>query len=149
MADGTIHIDIKDNSFETLEAFQAACLRALEICGSEAEGYAKDLAPFDTGLLRNSITHALSGEPTAISTYKADKAKGNKPIQTGKYSGFAPKESDPSKTAVYIGTNVEYAPYMELGSRRQKPKPYLRPAVEEHVQTYRNIIEDELKRIEG
>ena len=149
MADGTIHIDIKDNSFETLEAFQAACLRALEKCGSQAEGYAKDLAPFDTGLLRNSITHALSGDPAAISTYKADKAKGNKPIQTGKYSGFAPKESDPSKTVVYIGTNVEYAPYMELGSRRQKPKPYLRPAVEEHVQTYRNIIEDELKRIEG
>lgn len=149
MSDKNIEIKIASNLTEIFTSLTNAKLRALEKCGSEAEGYAKDLITVDTGLLRNSITHALSGEPAAISTYKADKAKGNKPIQTGKYSGFAPKESDPSKTVVYIGTNVEYAPYVESGSRRQKPQPYLRPAVEEHVQTYRNIIEDELKRIEG
>lgn len=37
-----------DYSDEVLEAFDEACLRALERCGLQAEGYAKDLCPVDT-----------------------------------------------------------------------------------------------------
>lgn len=124
-----------DNSKMVFEEFQIACLRALDRCGRQAEGYAKDLAPADTGNLRNSITHrVVSGE-----------------------------------RAVYIGSNVEYAAYVELGTGKYYPggrpdpwayqdekgnwhwtagnpaQPYLRPAVAEHKQTYRNIMEDALK----
>jgi len=120
-----------------LEEFQAACLRSLERCGMQAEGYAKDLTPVDTGNLRNSISHKV----------------------------------DPEEPAVYIGTNTEYAAYVELGTGKhaeggggrpdpwvyqddngnwhhthgQRARPYLKPAVADHKQTYRNIIEDELK----
>lgn len=125
-----------DNSRQVLGAFEAAALRALEKCGLTAEGIAKDLTPVDTGNLRSSITHRVdSGEP-----------------------------------AVYIGTNTEYAAYVELGTGKyhpggrqepwvyqdahgnwhitngQRARPYLKPAVADHKQTYRNIIEDELKR---
>jgi len=124
-----------DNSKTVLEKFQAACLRALDRCGKQAEGYAKDLTPVDTGNLRNSISHKV----------------------------------DPEEPAVYIGTNVEYAAYVELGTGKytqggrpdpwvyqddngnwhhthgQRAQPYLKPAVADHKQTYRNIIEDELK----
>ena len=62
--------------------------------------------------MRNSITHAVDGEEAAIGEYKAD--KGN---NTGSYSGTAPKENAGSR-AVYIGTNVEYAPYVELGTTK-------------------------------
>ena len=161
-------VEIKDNREIVFENMSEALLRALEKIGLVAEGYAKKLCTVDTGLLRNSITHALSGEPAAISTYSADKAKGNKPVQTGEYSGSAPEESNPSKMAVYIGTNVEYAPYVELstgkhteGGRPTKwiykddkgthmtgghqAKPFLKPAVADHASQYRKIIEQVLK----
>ena len=136
---------IEDNSDKVAEEIRARINKALEICGLTAENYAKKLCTVDTGLLRNSITHALSGEPAAISTYSADKAKGNKPIQTGEYSGSAPEESTPSKMAVYIGTNVEYAPYVELGTSSHQAKPFLKPAVADHASQYREIIEQVLK----
>ena len=59
-----MEIHLTDNSKMVLEEFQTACIRALERCGSQAEGYAKDLVPVDTGRLRNSISHKVDdGEP--------------------------------------------------------------------------------------
>ena len=118
---------------------QKAAVRALEKCGLTVERYAKKLAPFDTGLLRNSITHALAGEPAAISEYKA--SKGDK---KGSYSGSAPKDSK-GEISVYIGTNVEYSVCQELGTGGNKAKPFLKPAVADHADTYRKIIEGEMK----
>ena len=130
MADDVLFID---NSKQFREAFEAACKRALERCGMQAEGYAKDLVPVDTGNLRNSITHKVAED------------------------------------VVYIGTNNEYAAYVELGTGKyaeggrkepwvyqdeegrwhhthgQRAKPYLKPAVADHKQTYRNIIKDEME----
>lgn len=130
-----MEIEIIYNSEKVLDAFKEACLRALERCGSQAEGYAKDLVPVDTGNLQNSITHQV----------------------------------DEAEPAVQIGTNNEYAAYVELGTGEfyeggtprpwtytdakgktrwtggQRAQPYLKPAVADHAQTYKNIIEDELK----
>lgn len=124
-----------DYSADVLNEFHDAVLRALERCGEQAEGYAKDLSPVDTGNLRNSISHTV----------------------------------DEDEPAVYIGSNVEYAAYVELGTGkyteggRPTPwvyqddngnwhwtagnlaQPFLKPAVADHPQTYRNIIEDEMK----
>ena len=104
-------IKLNDNSKEVSEDIKAALLRGLENCGLVAEGYAKKLAPVDTGNLRNSITHDVDdGEPAA-----------------------------------YIGTNVEYAPYVCLGTIHMKAQPFLKPAVADHANEYRKIIENELK----
>lgn len=124
-----------DNSEAVKRAAQEAALRALERIGSEAEGYAVDLVPVDTGNLRNSITHKVVG----------------------------------NKNEVYIGTNNEYAAYVELGTGKyaqggrqdpwvyqddngnwhhthgQRAQPYLKPAVADHAQTYKNIIIDEFR----
>ena len=124
-----------NNSEMAKEAFEAACLRALEKCGLTAKGYAKLLCPVDTGNLRNSISHRV----------------------------------DLDELAAYIGTNSEYGPYVELGTgihypggrqtpwvyqdakgnwhmtHGHKPRPYLKPAVANHKQTYRNIVKDELE----
>ena len=101
----------KDNSKEVSDNIKAALLRGLEKCGLTAERFAKKLAPYDTGNLRNSITH----------------------------------EVDDGEPAVYIGTNVEYAPYVCLGTIHMKAQPFLKPAVADHANKYRKIIEDELK----
>ena len=104
-------VEIHDNSKEVSEDIKAALLRGLEKCGLTAERFAKKLAPYDTGNLRNSITHTVDdGEPAA-----------------------------------YIGTDVEYAPYVCLGTIHMKAQPFLKPAVAANANTYRKIIEDELK----
>ena len=108
-----MNIQFTDNSREVSDNIKAALLRGLETCGLVAEGYAKKLAPVDTGNLRNSITHDVDdGEPAA-----------------------------------YIGTNVEYAPYVCLGTIHMKAQPFLKPAVADHANEYQKIIENELKNV--
>lgn len=46
---------------------------------------------------------------------------------------------------VAISTNVQYAPYVELGSSRQTPQPFLRPAASDHADEYRDILNRTLK----
>lgn len=41
---------------------------------------------------------------------------------------------------VYIGTNVEYAPYVELGTVNTNAQPFLRPAAADHLDEYRAIL---------
>ena len=115
-------------------------MRGLVTCGLTAERYAKKLTPVDTGLLRNSITYAISGEEAAIDTYEDNEGK-NK----GFYSGTAPEESSDKTKSVYIGTNVEYASMVEIGTLRADAQPFLKPAVNDHKSKYRKIIENELK----
>lgn len=47
--------------------------------------------------------------------------------------------------AVYIGTNVEYAPYVELGTSRMRARPFLGPAAENHGQKYKELFEAAMK----
>ena len=47
--------------------------------------------------------------------------------------------------AAYIGTNVEYAPYVELGARGRKGVHMLQRAATEHTDEYRQLMEDSMK----
>lgn len=49
-----------------------------------------------------------------------------------------------SSNKVYIGTNVEYGPFVELGTSRKKARPFLRPAAQDHASQYRAIIKNEM-----
>lgn len=66
------------------------------------------------------------------------------PVDTGRLRNSITHETDDN--AVYIGTNVEYAPYVELGTSRTREQPYLRPAAQDHVSQYRQILKDELNK---
>lgn len=144
-------IRIVDNSGEVLRELERRVERALEAVGQQAEGDAKlelENSPrrIDTGLLRNSITHAVSGEATAISSYKGDNPSkyGGTEIPTGTYSGTAPNDSK-DKQAVYIGTNLDYAPYVHEGARLpnggyMEPNRFLKNAAEKNGETYKRII---------
>ena len=137
-------IEIKENhTDEVLKALDGAAPKILEMMGIKAEKYAKALCPVGTvestgikgyrgGTLRNSITHQVEDK------------------------------------TVLLGTNVEYAPYVELGTGPNftpppewesfdtpkgsgvghgyvKPRPYLRPAIEEHRAEYEQIMKSELE----
>ena len=49
------------------------------------------------------------------------------------------------KDAVYIGTNVEYAPYIELGARGRKGLHFLQRAATEHTAEYKKLMEESMK----
>lgn len=91
-------------------------------------------AAIDTGLLRNSITYAISGKEANMKSYKADRGGGS-----GVYAGTAPKEGD--EIAVYVGTNVEYAEYIETGTSKIPAVHFLSDAVNEHKDQYKKVIE--------
>ncbi len=48
--------------------------------------------------------------------------------------------TDNGKDTVYIGTNVEYAPYVEYGTSKMPPRPYLKSALENHFDEYEDIV---------
>ena len=50
-----------------------------------------------------------------------------------------------SEDSAYVGTNLKYAPYVELGTYRMKPRPFLRNAITEYRDDYKRIIEEGLK----
>lgn len=128
-------ITVEDHSAELLREFEAACNRALEKCGQAGEGYAKQLCPVDTGALRNSIAHNV----------------------------------DTAGKIAYIGTDKEYGLYVELGTGKyvaggrptpwvyrdekgnwhrtngQRAQPFIKPAVSDNRDTYKNIINKALK----
>lgn len=137
--------DIKKLTEEGIETL-------LEAIGQEAEGDVvlkisdptwNPKEPIDTGVLKNSITHRV-----VVSGAKT------------------------SEHAVYVGTNVAYAPYVEFGTGDQgthsgpawtyrddegkfhrtsgmKARPFLRRGISENVKKYKEIAEDSLAQTFG
>ena len=67
------------------------------------------------------------------------------PVDTGNLRNSITHTVDEEEPAAYIGTNVEYAPYQELGTIHMEAQPFLKPAVADHANEYQKIIENELK----
>ena len=65
-------------------------------------------------------------------------AKAKAPTDTGHLRQSITK--DVNKDNATIGTNVEYAPYVEFGTRRQKAQPYLLPSLLKNVKKIINIF---------
>ena len=64
-------------------------------------------------------------------------------VDTGRLRGSISHAHDDS--AAYVGTNVEYAPYVELGTSRMVARPFLRNAIANYTDDYERIVEDGLK----
>ena len=117
---------IEGHADEVLRYFDQQGEKAMKEVGMTAETYCKEICPVDTGALRNSITHGvLVGD---------------------------------GQVAAVLGTDMYYAPYVELGHHQQpgryvpklgkrlvasfvQGKPFIRPAIENHVEEYFDIIQ--------
>ena len=59
------------------------------------------------------------------------KAKQNCPVDTGKLRASITTEV--GKLEAEVGTNVEYAPYVEFGTSKQSAQPFMRPALDKAI----------------
>ena len=119
MADEVLEVRLNNCDLAARE-IRAATGRALETIGLLAEGYAKRACPVGTPE-STGIPHYQGGTLRDSITYEV------------------------SGDSVYIGTNVEYAPYVELGTWKMQAQPFLRPAATEHGSTYRGILKRNLE----
>lgn len=60
------------------------------------------------------------------------------PVRTGNLKSSIAYDADDRQ--VIIGSDVPYASYVEEGTTRMRPRPYLRPAIVDHLDEYREII---------
>lgn len=70
-------------------------------------------------------------------------AKKDTPVDTGRLRNSISHATDDE--AAYIGTNVEYASYVELGARGRPGVHMLQRAATEHTDEYKRIMEDAMK----
>lgn len=74
------------------------------------------LVPVDTGLLRNSINFAVSGD-----------SKDFKDVDPEKNTFIAGENIKAGKNEAIVGTAVFYGPYVEYGTRKMQSQPFLLP----------------------
>lgn len=91
------------------------------------------------------------------------------PVDTGNLRNSISHKVDEGEMAAYIGSNTEYAAYVELGTGKyvsggrptpwayqdangkwhwtagNKAQPYLKPAAADHASEYQRIIENEME----
>lgn len=153
-----------DNSGSVLQALDGNIDRTLEMLGLQAAGYAilnleNEPRRVDTGLLRNSIAYAIAGQAPEVvkegqksgQEYQSNSKDKNKkpiPITTGKYEGVMAKSEN--EHSVYVGSNVEYAEYVEYGvtfasGKVMEANHFLKKAVNDHKDEYKRMIEQGLK----
>ena len=80
---------------------------------------------------------------TAIGASAETYAKKATPVDTGRLRNSISHTVDGE--AAYIGTNVEYAPYVELGTSRAKAHHMLQKAATEHSAEYKRLAEDAIQ----
>lgn len=149
---GDMKISVKtDNTPQAKKEMQSKIRVALNAAGIQAASAAREelqKSPkrIDTGLLRNSITHAMDGNGAAIGSYKADKASkySGKIPEPGTYTGKAEKEPE-GKAAVYVGTNVNYAIYVHEGTDTMAANRFIKNAVENNASELIEIIKQHLQ----
>ena len=61
------------------------------------------------------------------------------PVDTGNLRNSISHKVDVGDNAVYIGSDVFYAGYVELGTYKMAARPYMKPAATEHTAEYKEI----------
>lgn len=82
----------------------------------------------------------------AIGLDAASTAASKAPVDTGRLKDSIDRAVVESENAVYIGTNVEYAPYQEFGTSRGVPgRHFIQFGATAHQAEYKSLLEQALK----
>lgn len=96
-------------------------------------------------LIKQASAEAIAAALEAIGLQAEGYAKLLCPVDTGNLRNSITHTTQDNEKAVYIGSNVEYAAYVEMGTDRNAPQPYIEPAVTDHSSEYKDIVEGMLK----
>lgn len=118
-----IDVKITDNSDEFLKALPEQIEQALIAIGITAEAKAKE-----------EVTRVVYDTPPSPNY-----------IRTGNLRNRLTHEVLADENAVVIGERLEYAPFVELGSSKMKPRPFLKPAIMNNIEEYKKLAEQALK----
>lgn len=99
-----------------------------------------------TEIAREELAGALERALERCGERAGDYARQQCPVDTGRLRASIAHQVLPGEQTVHIGTDVPYAPYVELGTSRSAAQPFLRPSVTEHTVVYRDILRQELER---
>ena len=94
-----------------------------------------------------SIDDAISKALEASALVVEGEAKALTPVDTGNLRNSITHEVE--KNEARVGTNVEYAPFVELGTVKMAAQPYLNPALEMNKGNIKKIFADALKEAVG
>ena len=110
--------ELEDKLSRLDEKLKQALEEALEEIAEKIRDDAKDLAPVDTGSLRESIRVEKEGDLQVS-------------VIAGGGGVINPR----------TGREVDYAGYVEFGTSRMSPQPYMQPALEKNRDEILRIIE--------
>lgn len=98
--------------------------------------------------VKSAAGGAISRAAEIIGGMAEGYAKGYAPVDTGNLRNSISHATTDNGHTVVIGTNVQYAPYQELGAPNAHvpAHPFLRPAIENHISEYQEVLKRELKR---
>jgi len=102
--------------------------------------YESNLKEVETALDK-AVVRTLEG----IGLFVVGEAQARAPVDTGNLRGSIHHQTDERGRKVTIGTPVEYAPYVELGTSKSAKQPYLRPAVENNLGRIKKLAAELLK----
>ena len=93
--------------------------------------------------LENGKRNALTAIGATAETHTKENITADKLVDTGRLRNSISYAVDGE--SAYIGTNVEYAPYLELGTKKITAHHYLKRAVTEHQDEYKKITAQAIK----
>ena len=97
----------------------------------------------NTDEVLSKMEKAIERGLEAIGLTAEGHAKKETPVDTGRLRNSISHTVE--DRAAYIGTNVEYAPYVELGARGRAGRHMLQRAASEHTDKYKQLMEDSMK----
>ena len=93
-----------------------------------------------TEAVKKAIEAATVKALTGAALVVEGAAKTLSPVDTGNLRGSITHEVNPDHAKV--GTNVEYAPYLEYGTVKMAAQPYLRPGLDNNRAAVNKIISE-------
>lgn len=94
--------------------------------------------------VRKNIDDATEKALDMVGVFVEGEAVIRCPVDTGNLRGSITHKVRENK--VVVGTNVEYAPYVEFGTYKAKAQPYLRPAVDKNRSKIKTLFNEVYKK---